>query len=194
MIQLVIFLAVAVALLLLLLVAMHRQPAHAAGSAGELVTAKKTLESLQHGLLPAELVEQIFGQRDLTYVSTIESNEIRDLFLAERKRLAVTWIRRVREQVRALKDFHTARSRMFTQMGRWKEFSLALDFARLGIRCRVLQLMLQWRGPYAAPDFARRTAAEAGQACFVLSKSLAFLNASTPASLASESGSEWMVL
>src|SRR5271170_3907321 len=136
MIQLVIFLAVAAALLLLLLVAMRRQPAHAAGSAGELVTVKKTLESLQLGLLPAELVEQIFGQRDLAYVSTIASSEIRDLFLAERKRLAVTWIRRVREQVRALKDFHITRSRMFTNMSRWKEFCLALDFTRLEGRCR----------------------------------------------------------
>ncbi len=69
--------------------AMRRQPSRAAGSAGELVTAKRTLESLQLGLLPAELVDQIFGERDLTYVATIGSNEIRSLFLSERKRLAL---------------------------------------------------------------------------------------------------------
>jgi hypothetical protein len=186
MIQLVIFLAVAAGLLVLLLVALRRQPSHAAGSAGELVKAKRTLESLQFGLLPAEGVEQLFGQRDLRYVETIGSNDIRNLFLAERKRLALRWIRGVRNQVRALKHFHVSRSRMFTQMSRRKELSLALDFAGLEVRCYVLQLLLQWRGPYAAPDFARRTAATAGRLCSVLDQSLAFLTPSMTASLETE--------
>ena len=190
MMQLVIFLALAVGLLVLLLMAMRRQPSHAAGSAGELVTAKKTLESLQLGLLPAELVDQIFGERDLAYVAAIGSNEIRSLFLSERKRLALTWIRQVRKQVRALKDFHVSRSRMFTQMSRWRELSLALDFGGLEARCRVLQLLLLWRGACAAPDFARRTAATAGRVCSTLDQSLAFLTPSIPVSLASESDAD----
>jgi hypothetical protein len=155
-----------------------------------LVTAKRTLESLQLGLLPAKLVDQIFGEQDLTYVATIGSNEIRSLFLSERKRLALTWIRRVRKQVRALKDFHVSRSRMFTQMSRWREMSLALDFAGLEARCRVLQLLLLCRGPYAAPDFARRTAATAGRVCSTLDQSLAFLTPSIPVSLGSESDAD----
>jgi hypothetical protein len=190
MMQLVIFLAVAVGLLVLLLMAMRRQPLHAAGSAGELVTAKRTLESLQLGLLPTKLVDQIFGEQDLTYVATIGSNEIRSLFLSERKRLALTWIRRVRKQVRALKDFHVSRSRMFTQMSRWREMSLAFDFAGLEARCRVLQLLLLWRGPYAAPDFARRTAATAVRVCSTLDQSLAFLTPSIPVPLGSESDAD----
>ena len=131
MIQLIIFLAVVAALLVLLVVAMRRQPTRAAGSAGELVTAKKTLESLQSGLLPPELVEQVFGQRDLAYVEKMGSKDIRDLFLSERERLALMWIRMVRRQVRALKEFHVSRSRMFTKMSWWKEFSLAVDFTVL---------------------------------------------------------------
>ena len=195
MIQLIVFLSVALGLLLLLLVvAMRRQPPHAAGSAEELVTAKRTLESLQLGLLPSALVGQIFGERDLTYVATIASNDVRDLFLAERKRLALTWTRRVRKQVRALKDFHVSRSRMFTQMSRRKEFSLALDFARLEMRCRILQFMLRWCGPYAAPKFARRTAAAAGKVCSVLDQSLGFLTPPVPVPLAGESGADGMII
>src|ERR1700751_3669962 len=161
--QLIIFLGVVVGLVVLLLVAMRRQPARAAGSAGELVTAKKTLESLQSGLLPPEHVEQVFGRRDLAYVEKMGSKDMRDLFLSERKRLALMWIRLVRRQVRALKEFHVSRSRVFTQMSWWKEFSLALDFASLEIRCGILQILMQWRGAYAAPDFARRIAAAAGR-------------------------------
>jgi hypothetical protein len=185
--QLVTFLAIAVGLLVLLLVAMRRQPARAAGSAGELVTAKRTLESLQLGLLAPELVDHVFGQKDLSYIVTIGSNGIRNLFLSERKHLALTWIRQVRRQVRALKDFHVSRSRMFTQMSRGKEFSLALDFASLEIQCDVLLFLLQWGGPYAAPHFARRTAATAGRVCSTMDQSLAFLTPSISASPASES-------
>jgi hypothetical protein len=188
--QFVIFLSVVVGLLVLLLVAMRRQPARAAGSAGELVTAKKTLESLQSGLLPPELVEQVFGQRDLAYVEKMGSKDIRDLFLSERKQLALTWIRMVRRQVRALKDFHVSRSRMFTQMSWWKEFSLALDFASLEIRCAILQILMRWRGAYAAPDFARRTAAAAGRVCSTLDQSLAFLTPSIPVSMGTESDAD----
>ena len=188
--QLFIFIAIAVALLILLLVAMRRQPARAAGSAGELVTAKKTLESLQSGLLPSEHVEQMFGQRDLAYVEKMGSKDIRDLFLSERKRLALMWIRLVRRQVRALKEFHVSRSRMFTQMSWWKEFSLAFNFASLEIRCGILQILMQWRGAYAAPDFARRTAAAAGRVCSTLDQSLAFLTPSIPVSLGTESDAD----
>jgi hypothetical protein len=185
--QLVIFLMLVVGLLVVLVVAMRRQPGRAAGSAGELVTAKKTLVSLQVGLLPTELVEQVFGQRDLAYVQEMGAKDIRDLFLSERKHLALVWIRGVRRQVRALKDFHISRSRMFTQMSWWKEFSLAVDFASLEIRCEVLQFLLQWRGAYAAPDFARRTATAAGRVCSILEQSLAFLRPPIPVSLGTES-------
>ena len=188
--QLIIFLGVVVGLVVLLLVAMRRQPARAAGSAGELVTAKKTLESLQSGLLPPEHVEQVFGRRDLAYVEKMGSKDIRDLFLSERKRLALMWIRLVRRQVRALKEFHISRSRVFTQMSWWKEFSLALDFASLEIRCGILQILMQWRGAYAAPDFARRTAAAAGRVCSTLDQSLAFLTPSVPVSLGAESDAD----
>jgi len=194
MMQLVIFLAVGTGLLVLLLVAIRRQPSHAAGSAGELVTAKRTLESLQLGLLPADLVEQVFGRQDFAYISSIGSNELTDLFMSERKRLALMWIGQIRKQVRALKDFHVSRSRMFTHMSRWREFSIALDFAGLEIRCRVLQLLMRWRGPYAAPNFARRTATTAGRLCSVLDQCLAFLTPGTPARLGSESGADGTTL
>jgi hypothetical protein len=190
MMQLVIFLAVAVGLLVLLLVAMRRQPSHAAGSAGELVTAKRTLESLQLGLLPTELVEQVFGQQDFAYISSIQSNELSKLFMAERKRLALMWIGKIRKQVRSLKHFHVSRSRMFTHMSRWREFSIALDFAGLETRCLVLQLLMQWRGPYAAPDFTRRTAMTAAQLCSALDQSLAFLTPAIPTRLGTESGAD----
>ena len=194
MMQLVSFLAVGTGLLVLLLVAMRRQPSHAEGSAGELVTAKRTLESLQLGLLPAELVEQVFGRQDLAYISSIGSTKLTNLFMSERKRLALIWISQIRKQVRALKDFHVSRSRMFTHMSRWREFSIALDFAGLEIRCRVLQFLMQWRGPYAAPDFARRTALTAGRLCSVLDQSLAFLTPGIPAQLGSESGADGTTL
>jgi hypothetical protein len=79
---------------------------------------------------------------------------------------------------------------MFIQMSWWKEFSLAVDFASLEIRCAILQILMQWRGAYAAPDFARRTAAAAGRVCSTLDQSLAFLTPSIPVSLGTESDAD----
>jgi len=183
MIQLIPFVAVGAGLLILLLLVLLRPSAPAEGSAGALVAAKRTLESLQLGLLPAGLVEQLFGQGDLSYISSIGSKDLNNLFLAERKRLALAWIGKVREEIGVLKEFHVSQARMFSQMSRWTEISVALEFADLEFQCRVLQLLMRWRGPYAAPNLVRRAAATAERLCAGIDQSLAFLTPRLPTSV-----------
>jgi hypothetical protein len=187
-IGLILFIAIGAGLLLLALrfLVMRRSPVAPVGAAGALVAAKRTLAALETGLLPADSVERVFGRQDVEYVESLGSTEIRELFLTERKRLALLWIREVRKQVGALKEFHTRQARLFANLSRRTEFSIAIDFAYLQIQCAILEQMIQWRGPYAAPHFVRRTSSRAAGLCRVLDKSLAFL---TPA-LATGPGSE----
>ncbi|MGH9746292.1 MAG: hypothetical protein ACRD59_09310, partial [Candidatus Acidiferrales bacterium] len=168
MIQLLFFVIVGVGLLLLLLIALRRPPSAAEGGAGALVTAKHTLKVLQQGLLPAELIDRLFGQQDLEYVESIACSEIREIFMAERKRLALAWVQQVRRQIHSLKEFHTHRSRLYASMSRRTELAVALGFADLEFQCRILQLLLQVRGTYVAPRLVRRTAAAAAGLCAVL--------------------------
>lgn len=178
MIQMAIFVAIALGFLTFLYLVMRRPAAAAEGSAGELVTAKRTLEGLQTGLLPEELIDRVFGKSDVDFVTSIRSKPVLDLFMAERQRLALAWVRQVREQILSLKEFHTRRSRMFADLSRSTELSIALNFAELQVQCSILRMLLQWQGPYAAPRLVHKTASTAAGLCAVFDKSLAFL---TPA-------------
>jgi hypothetical protein len=190
MIQLLLFITIGVGLLLLLLIVLRRPSAPAAGGAKALVGARQSLKLLQRGLLPSEMIDRIFGREDLEFVEALESPEIRELFTAERKRLALVWVRQLRGQIQSLKDFHTRRSRLYASMSRKTELTVALDFADLQVRCRVLQTLLQWRGPYAAPRLVRRTAAAAAGLCVVLDSSLAFLTPAMAEPLSIDSGAD----
>lgn len=180
MIQLALFIAIGLGFLILLFLVMRRPATAPEGSAGALVAAKRTLQDLQADLLPEDLIDRIFGTRDLEYVTSIGSKNVQDLFMVERKRLALQWVSQVREQLLSLKEFHTRRSRMFANMSRATEISIALNFAELQVRCRVLRLLLEWRGPYAAPHLVRKTASTAAGLCAVFDKSLAFLTPAFP--------------
>jgi hypothetical protein len=188
MIELLIFVAVGLGLLVLLFLVMRRPPNAALGAAGAVVAAKRSLQVLQEGLLPAHLVERIFGTQDLEYVTSLKSKDLQDLFLRERKWLALAWVRQVRTQILSLKEFHTRRSRMFAGMSRATELSVALDFAGIQMECRLLQLLVQWRGPYAAPRLVRRTAITATGLCAVLDESLGFLTPGVAGSAPNDPG------
>lgn len=177
MIQLIPFLLVG-ALLLLSLYFFVRRGQRAEGGSGALVEAKQALNILQAGLLPPELVGRIFARNDLDYVEAETSKVIRELFLEERKKIALSWVSRVRKQVLSLKRFHLGSARFYAQLSLRTEMVLAVDFAALLFACRALQVFLYLRGPYAAPRIVGSTAASATRVCKISEKSLAFL---TPA-------------
>jgi hypothetical protein len=145
------------------------------GGSGALVQARQALNTLQAGLLPAELVARIFDRADLNYVESQTSSEIRDLFIGERKRVALLWVSRVRQQLESLKRFHLGSARFYARLNLRTELSLAVDFARLLFACRLLQVFVHLGGPYAAPRFVGATAEVATKVCNVSQESLAFL-------------------
>ena len=177
MIQLILFLGIG-ALLLVSLYSFARRSNRAEGGSGAIVEARQALNALQVGLLPPELVGRIFNRQDLEYVESKTSDEIRELFIEERKRIALFWVSRVRTQVLSLKRFHLGSARFYAQLSLRTELQLAMDFARLLFACRTLQFFLYVRGPYAVPAIVGSTAVTATRVCKISEKSLSFL---TPA-------------
>jgi hypothetical protein len=180
--------------LIALLVVLARRNSTAEGSAPALLEARQALEILQDGLLPAELLERIFSQQDFAYVVSAAPQEVQELFLQERRKVALTWVRRVRCQILSLRQFHFSRSRLDAQMNLATEIGLAIQFTTLLLECRGLQFVLCIGGPYAAPRLVGATAAAAARVCSVSEKSLAFLSPSGMNGFADDSSRTGTVL
>ena len=174
MIPLIFFLLIAAGLLFLLFT-LSRRNASAEGSAQVLLEARKALQTLTQGLLPAEFIEHIFARQDLEYVNANAPKEVQQLFLMERKSIALAWASEIRQQVVYLQHFHLRHSRHFARLNISTEISLALDFGLLRLECRALYLLLFLRGPYGASYIVGKTATAAARLCTVSSKYLAFL-------------------
>ena len=176
MIELVAFFAVGVIFLVLLYALARRGDVRAEGGAEALLQARQALHSLQNGLLPSGLVERIFARDDLDFVSSTCSREIRQVFLRERKKLALRWVGQVRARVLSLHRFYSGQSRRYARLKVHTELGLALDFASLLIACRILQVVFYLRGPYAAPRMVAHAIGAAGNVCTIFEQSLAFLS------------------
>jgi hypothetical protein len=174
-IELIFFVALGVGLLVLVYFFLRSPEPKAEGGARALVEARQALNSLRSGLLPANLVERVFAQDDLRFVSSAASAGVQRLFLCERKRIALSWVAQVRKQVLSLKEFHSGQSRLYARLEVRTEVGLALSFASLLVLCRVLQATFYLRGPYAAPRMVGIAITAAGRVCAVFEQSLAFL-------------------
>jgi hypothetical protein len=166
--------AVCLFILMYALARPHRAPVE--GIAHQFVEARGSLQTLQQGLLPPDLLNRIFDRHDLDYISGLATPHIRQLFLSQRKSISLLWVRRVRSEILNLMHFHRTHSRFHTEISILTEIRLAVDFAGLLIVCRILEIVFSWRGPYAAPRMVQAVASAASRLCTASEKSLAFLN------------------
>jgi hypothetical protein len=178
MIGLLLYLLVGVGLLVFLWVLTRRKGAPVEGCGRQFVEARQALRTLQLGLLPENLIQRIFDREDFRYVMAVSPANIGELFLQERKRISLMWVRRVRCEIRNLMRFHLNYSRLHAKLSLLTEIRLALDFALLLLACRALRILLYMRGPYGAGALVGVLTAAAGRVCAASEKSLAFLNPS----------------
>jgi hypothetical protein len=170
------YLLVGIGLLVFLWLLARRKGAPVEGCGQQFVEARQALRTLQLGLLPENLIERIFDPEDFRYVMAASPGEIGKLFLQERKRISLMWVRRVRCEIRNLMQFHLDYSRLHAKLSLLTEIRLALDFAVLLLACRALRILLYLRGPYGARAVVGVMTAAAGRVCAASEKSLAFLN------------------
>jgi hypothetical protein len=176
MIGLLLYLLVGIGLLIFLWLLARRERAPVEGCGRQFVEARQALRTLQLGLLPENLIERIFDPEDFRYVTGVGSGDIGNLFLQERKRISLMWVRRVRCEIRNLMRFHLDYSRLHAKLSVVTEIRLALDLALLLLACRALRVLLYSRGPYGARAVVGVLTAAAGRVCAASEKSLAFLN------------------
>ena len=183
MVGLILSILVAVGLLVTLgLMARRRRPSTAVGSGQVVTDARGALLRLQTGLLPQAFVPRLFDRRDLEFVQAHAPREVQERFLAERKRIAIGWVGRVREEILELKRFHLGQARLHANMGLRSEMGLTFDFWSLLATCRVLETTLKLRGPYAVPGIVQGTMNAAEKLCATSQKALDAVAAQVQAS------------
>ncbi|HXW62739.1 MAG TPA: hypothetical protein VEJ45_09080 [Candidatus Acidoferrales bacterium] len=175
MISLIFFLFVGV-LLFLSLFLLARRNTRPEGSSSALVEARQALKTLQAGLLPLDLVKRVFAERDWEYVRAETPRSIHELFMAERKAIALLWLTEVRSQIRSLQRFHRGAARHYARLNPRLEVELAMSFAALTGACMALQALVYIAGPYAAPRMVSVVANVAARACEISQQSLSFLD------------------
>ena len=147
MIQLALFLFIGVMLLLSLVFLSLRRSPRTEGSSGALVDARQALNSLQAGLLPADLVHRIFAKDDLEYVRSEAPVHVQQMFYRERKIIALAWVGQMRSQIRRLMRFHLGSARFYAELSMKTEMALAIDCGVVLCECRLLQALLYFCGP-----------------------------------------------
>jgi hypothetical protein len=174
-ISLIFFLCVGM-LLFSSLFLLARRNARPEGTSSALVEARRALRTLQGGLLPADLVKRVFAEQDWEYVRLETPRSVHELFMDERKSIALLWLAQVGKQIRSLQRFHRGAARHYAQLNPRVEVELALSFAALTSACKALQMLVYVAGPYAAPTMVGVVANAAARACKVSEQSLSFLD------------------
>src|SRR6202167_2325832 len=171
MIALLLYLLVGIGLLVVLWVLARRKGAPVEGCGRQFVEARQALRTLQEGLLPDNLIQRIFDRDDFRYVMASGRADIGELFLQERKRISLMWVRRVRCEIRNLMQLHLYYSRLHAKLSLLTEIRLGLDFAVMLLACRALRILLYLRGPYGARAVVGVMTAAAGRVCAASEKS-----------------------
>jgi hypothetical protein len=174
MMQLFLFVLLAVVFLASIYVFLRPRP-RVEGSALDILRARQDLNALQSGLLPAEIVERIFTRVDYEFLLSESTEEVQELFLTERKRLALLWAGHLLQRIRNLQQFHLGSARFYSRLRLRTEIRLASEFFTLLWVCRALQATIYLRGPYAAPRLVGRVAAAAASVCATSEEVMNFL-------------------
>ncbi len=131
----------------------------------KLAEAQEALTVLQLELLSRASVGQIFSLQDWSFVRSQTPPRVQQMFLQERKTLALIWLRRTRGQVARLMAFHLKAARGNTDLSPVGEIKLAVNYASFLLLCGILQSLIWAHGPFYAREAVDRAFVLAEQLC-----------------------------
>ena len=112
---------------------------------------------------PHALALKIFDPTDRDFVLSIVNREITETFLAERKRLALAWLRATRKALVRFMRLYRLTARDAKELCLGAELKLALDYLSFLVLCDFLIALIWLRGPYSTTRLVRVTTWLAGR-------------------------------
>jgi hypothetical protein len=134
-------------------------------------------EALDTAFVEAAAIERIFSTEDMEFISHASSSRARRLFLAERKALAIQWLRKMQKQVAQLMDLHLRLAGHTHEPSPRFELKLGAKYLSFLVVSYLLLFLLWLRGPFKARRVVAYTWHVAGYFCTVFSLRLESVNA-----------------
>jgi hypothetical protein len=113
--------------------------------------------SAEMGAPHSEILQRVFSQDDHLYVAEVGDPRVERLLLLERKRVAISWIRRKLAEARFIMREHARRARGARNLEVSDEIRLAFQYLELLALCELLVLTVFFFGPAAWQGLALRT-------------------------------------
>lgn len=96
---------------------------------------------------PQELIDRIFSREDWRLISQTRSHNLERLFLQERKRVALLWVRQTSLGIRQVMRDHTEAAKQAADIRFRTELSLLFMYIALLLLCETLSLLITTVGP-----------------------------------------------
>lgn len=144
-----IFLSIGLVLLILLWVAGRRRSADSSGAPGAVPDPSEYLVQLPRGSLMARCL----SEEDVTFIESLGSPGVCRLFLAERRRLALQWLRLTRREATRLFGLHVRTARYAPDLRPSTEAKLVVQFATFWLIYEVLVGLVSLYGPFRTHSY-----------------------------------------
>ena len=105
---------------------------------------------------PPEFVSQIFSGQDLAFISHLESPELKNQFLCERRAVALFWVKQTTAAIRRIMRHHLQASRVSEDIEFSTEAKIFLQYAQVRLICGALFLLIGLLGPQRLRGMALR--------------------------------------
>jgi hypothetical protein len=105
---------------------------------------------------PGEFVAALFRHEDWEFVSQFDSEPLKALFLAERKSLAIAWVRATAAFTRRIMRQHVLTSRRSSDLEIGTEVRIYSQYVALQAACVILHLSIELMGPVRWGSLSQR--------------------------------------
>jgi len=137
----------------------------------------KAREALDAVFVQRAAIERVFSIDDFKFIAGTGNDDARRLFLKERKRLALLWLRKTQKQVAKLMDLHLRLANYTYDPNPGFELELNAKYAAFVVISKMVLLLLWVAGPFMATRTIAYTIRATGDFCTVFSLRLERVNA-----------------
>lgn len=114
-----------------------------------LAARRRDDESAEAPGLPSRAVmDRILAVDDAAFIASLHDRRIQRVFLSERRRLALAWVRQMRREAGRLRRTHVQGVRETGDLRPVMEVRIAGEFALFVLLCAILMMLVRLWGPF----------------------------------------------